>query len=273
MGATSSNAGQNRRAQQQDLPRPPQMAELLQRLCSTQDRLRPYLDRYCMLTLLDPSLPPGPGPNTVEESQRVVDGVSEILHLMSHSCHALSDIIIDMSQPPPRNLRCRPIIVQHSAILQPGIPIQVEAHISLNGRSANNNNSNDEATESGNQAQSDSARSTSSSRVNTEESNQERESSDSAQPQAERSQQEQGQSPFDTVFNLPNNVEVLMEVSSESNIDAGSSNEQSASGNENNNNARQTYSRSARHRRRISCVTLCKPLPDTWCTAVSPPRL
>lgn len=40
----------------------------------------------------------------------------------------------------------------------------------------------------------------------------------------------------DTVFNLPNNVEVLMEVSSESNIDGGSGNEQNATGNENNNN-------------------------------------
>lgn len=151
---------------------------------------------------------------------------------MSHSCHALSDIIIDMSQPPPRNLRCRPIIVQHSAILQPGIPIQVEvsmstknihktnnsipyaylskqlilsqhsffyfsqAHISLNGRSANNNNSNDETTESGNQAQSDNAESTTSSRVNTEDSNQERDNG--PQSQAERSQQDQGQSPFGT---------------------------------------------------------------------------
>lgn len=47
---------------------------------------------------------------------------------------------------------------------------------------------------------------------------------------------------LDTVFNLPNNVEVLMEVSSESNIDAGSSNEQNASGNENNNNARKLTS-------------------------------
>lgn len=40
----------------------------------------------------------------------------------------------------------------------------------------------------------------------------------------------------DTVFNLPNNVEVLMEVSSESNIDGGSGNEQSTASNENNNN-------------------------------------
>lgn len=104
---------------------------------------------------------------------------------------------------------------------------------------------------------------------------------------------------LDTVFNLPNNVEVLMEVSSESNID-GSTNEQNASGNENNNNARkltchcvlrdlarktmiystfsilqaeQTYFRLARHRRHISCETSCRPLPDTWFMVVSLPRL
>ncbi|XP_014475998.1 PREDICTED: large proline-rich protein bag6-B isoform X2 [Dinoponera quadriceps] len=241
-GATSSNAGQNRRAQQQDLPRPPQMAELLQRLYNTQDRLRPYLERYCVLTLVDPSLPPGPGPNTVEESQRIVDGVSEILHYMSHTCHALSDIIIDMSQPPPRNLRCRPIIVQHSAILQPGIPIQVEAHISLNGRGVNNNNSNDETAEAGNQQmpQSDNnSEPDNASRVHAEESGQEREPDGTTQPQTDRPQQEQGQSPL--VFNFPNNVEVLMEVSSESNMDDGANNEQSTAGEGNNGgNARRT---------------------------------
>jgi len=68
----------------------------------------------------------------------------------------------------------------------------------LNGRSANNNNSNDETTESGNQAQSDNVGSTTSSRVNTEESNQERESDNAAQSHAERSQQDQSQSPFGT---------------------------------------------------------------------------
>lgn len=148
------------------------------------------------------------------------------------------------------------------------IPFSSQAHISLNGRSANNNNSNDEATESGNQTQSDNAESTTSSRVNTEDGNQERDNV--AQSQTERSQQDQGQSPFgtfrfiaiqrwnagqyvemhvtflDTVFNLPNNVEVLMEVSSESNIDAGSSGEQTASGNETNNNARKLM---------LSCIT------------------
>lgn len=114
----------------------------------------------------------------------------------------------------------------------------MEAHISLNGRTTNNNNSNEEAAESGNQqAQSENAESTTPSRANTEESNQERESDNTTQPQAERPPQEQNQSPFSSVFNLPNNVEVLMEVSSESNIDGGSGNEQNATGNENNNNA------------------------------------
>jgi hypothetical protein len=66
------------------------------------------------------------GPEGVTENQRIVDGVSECLHYLSHACHSLSDIIVDMGQQPPRNLRCRPIIIQHSAILQAGIPIQVE---------------------------------------------------------------------------------------------------------------------------------------------------
>lgn len=59
---------------------------------------------------------------------------------MSHACHALSDIIVDMSQQPPRNLRCRPIIIQQSAIWQAGTPIQVEAQISFQGRNANSSN-------------------------------------------------------------------------------------------------------------------------------------
>lgn len=33
------------------------MAELLERLLNTQDRLRPYIERYRVLMLADPSLP------------------------------------------------------------------------------------------------------------------------------------------------------------------------------------------------------------------------
>ena len=41
------------------VPRPPEMAELLDRLLSTQDRLRPYVERYRTLMLEDPTLTPG----------------------------------------------------------------------------------------------------------------------------------------------------------------------------------------------------------------------
>ncbi|XP_076230887.1 uncharacterized protein LOC143177027 isoform X3 [Calliopsis andreniformis] len=224
-----SDAQQSQPSQSEQLPRPPQMAELLDRLSNTHDRLRPYLERYCVLMLADPSLPPGAGPEGVEENQRIVDGVSESLHYISHACHALSDIIVDMSQQPPRNLRCRPIIIQHSAILQPGIPIQVEAHISLHGRNANNNNS---AEENGDNAGGSAQLETN--EAGTEEGNQQAEAEAGTQQQAE--QQEQSQSPFGTVFNLPNNVEVLMEVSPEGTMDAASGSEPSQAGENNNNN-------------------------------------
>ncbi|XP_043258007.1 large proline-rich protein BAG6 isoform X1 [Colletes gigas] len=226
-GSTSNNTDRQSTSQ---LPRPPQMAELLELLLNTQDRLRPYIERYRDLMLADRPLNRGSEPESVEESQRIVDGVSESLHYLSHACHALSDIIVDMSQQPPRNLRCRPIIIQHSAILQPGIPIQVEAHISLHGRNANNNN--------GGEENNDSATTPAQGETNetaTEEANQQREP-EAATQQTEQQQRDQTQSPFGTVFNLPNNLEVLMEVSPENNMDAPSGSEQPQTGENNNNN-------------------------------------
>lgn len=52
--------------------------------------------------------------------------VSEVLHFLGHAYHSLSDIIIRVRTPPPRPLLCRPILIQHSAVVQTGIPIQVE---------------------------------------------------------------------------------------------------------------------------------------------------
>lgn len=59
------------------------------------------------------------------EEQRFFNQVSELMHFMSHAYHAISDVMCDFSQPPPRLLRCRPVLIQHSAVLQTGIPIQV----------------------------------------------------------------------------------------------------------------------------------------------------
>ncbi|XP_017752473.1 PREDICTED: large proline-rich protein BAG6-like isoform X2 [Eufriesea mexicana] len=233
-GSTSNNDEQSNRRSSTQLPRPPQLAELLEQLLDTQSRLRPHIDRYRKLMRNDPSLPPRG--RRVEENQRLVDVVSECLHYMSHACHALSDIIVDMSQQPPRNLRCRPIIIQHSAILQPGIPFQVEAHISLHGRNANNNNGNEENGESG-----ETPVQLETNEATTDDANQQQESESATQQQAEQQQQQQQQippslSPFDTVFNLPNSVELLMEVSPEGSIEATTGSEQPPAG-ENNNNS------------------------------------
>ncbi|XP_015436715.1 PREDICTED: large proline-rich protein BAG6 [Dufourea novaeangliae] len=232
-GSTSTSEGQSNRRPTTQFPRPPQMAELLEQLMNTQDSLRPFLERYRALMLADRALPQGSGPGSVEESQRIVDGVSESLHYLSHACHALSDIIVDMGQQPPRNLRCRPIIIQQSAIMHSDGPIRVEAHISVHGRNGNNNNASEENSDTAS-----TAAQSESNDANTEESNQQPEpETGPAQQQAEQQQdQEPTQSPFGTVFNLPNNVEVLMEVSPEGNIDTASGSEQSQSGENNNNN-------------------------------------
>jgi hypothetical protein len=61
----------------------------------------------------------------LQDAQRVFNSVSEVMHFLSHAYHAMSDIMCEFSCPPPRNLRCRPVLIQHSAVLQAGIPIQV----------------------------------------------------------------------------------------------------------------------------------------------------
>ena len=40
----------------------------------------------------------------VIEQQRVCNMVSEVMHSISHSFHALSDLMVDLSQPCPRQL-------------------------------------------------------------------------------------------------------------------------------------------------------------------------
>ncbi|KAG7203619.1 hypothetical protein KM043_013656 [Ampulex compressa] len=232
-GSTSNTDAQSNRRQSIQLPRPQQMAALLERVLDIHDRLRSYIERYRVLMQTDPALPVRPGPEGVEENQRTVDGVSEILHCMSHACHALSDIIVDMGQQPPRSLRCRPMFMQHSAVLQPSVPFQVEAHISLHGQNTNSNSGEENTGTNNATSQPEGTESTGAN------ANQQSDSENNTQPlpgQQRQARQDQTQTPFGTVFNLSNNVEVLMAVSAESNMDSALGNEQSQNGEANNNN-------------------------------------
>lgn len=59
----------------------------------------------------------------------MLNRVSEVMHFLGHAYHSLSDIIVKARTAPPRALLCRPILIQHSAVVQTGFPIQLEVII------------------------------------------------------------------------------------------------------------------------------------------------
>lgn len=105
-----------------------EMADLLDQLGRIQIRLAPFLEQYQNFMRQDPQV----AQEDSRKTQVMLNRVSEILHFLGHAYHSLSDIIVRARTPPPRPLLCRPILIQHSAVVQTGIPIQVEAAINFN---------------------------------------------------------------------------------------------------------------------------------------------
>ncbi|XP_067008462.2 large proline-rich protein BAG6 [Anabrus simplex] len=143
-GTTSTPTNSEERVQRSlEPPRTNRMAELLDELANVNRRLQPFMAQYHQLMQDDPVYEANA--TSVQESQRVFSLVSEIMHYLSHAYHALSDIMCDFSQPPPRSLRCRPVLIQHSAVLQAGIPIQAQINLMANrGNSNNSSNTSDQ---------------------------------------------------------------------------------------------------------------------------------
>lgn len=98
------------------------MADLLDTLSRLQVRFAPFLEQYQNFMRQDPTIQT----EDARKMQMMMNRVSEILHFLGHAYHSLSDIIVRVRTPPPRPLLCRPILIQHSAVLQTGFPIQVE---------------------------------------------------------------------------------------------------------------------------------------------------
>merc|ERR1719317_1629907 len=58
-------------------------------------------------------------------NQTYYNNYSSCLHYLAHAQHAMSDIMVNLSRPPPRQLRARPFVIQsvvQSAVLQ-SVPI------------------------------------------------------------------------------------------------------------------------------------------------------
>lgn len=105
------------------------MSRLLDDLNKIHERLRPFMWTYHRFMAEDPVVDGDSQSDSVRQTQTVINRVSEIMHLLGHAYHSLSDVMVQVSQPPPRPLLCRPILIQHSAVLQAGIPIQVEVSL------------------------------------------------------------------------------------------------------------------------------------------------
>ncbi|XP_064215917.1 large proline-rich protein BAG6 isoform X2 [Tribolium castaneum] len=127
------NGGVSARTLAENASRTSEMAELLTTLNQLQTRFAPFLERYRHFMVEDPIIPQ----ENVRQTQAMLTRVSEVLHFLGHAYHSLSDIIIRVRTPPPRPLLCRPILIQHSAVVQAGIPIQVEAQFNLSERPNN----------------------------------------------------------------------------------------------------------------------------------------
>lgn len=104
------------------------MSRLLDDLNRIHERLRPFMDRYHTFMRTDPTFS---NEGEARDTQQVITRVSEIMHLLGHAYHSLSDVMVQANAPAPRPLLCRPILIQQSAVVQAGIPIQVEAQINL----------------------------------------------------------------------------------------------------------------------------------------------
>jgi hypothetical protein len=100
-------------------PPPSVLADVMDLFNQAQARMATLSTRLSTMLREDPAM------ETPSTHQTYYNSYSSCLHYLAHAQHAMSDIMVNLSRPPPRQLRARPFVIQsvvQSAVLQ-SIPI------------------------------------------------------------------------------------------------------------------------------------------------------
>jgi hypothetical protein len=88
------------------------LRELIIELNKLNERLRPFYAMYCQFIADDPEFETTEGAHGSLRAQTVFNGVSEVMHFISHVYHAISDLRVAFNRAPPRSLQSRPCLLQ-----------------------------------------------------------------------------------------------------------------------------------------------------------------
>lgn len=128
-------------------PPPSLLADMMEEYQRTQARLLVHQNALIPLLRADESFTEEAVTNA---NQSLFNNISQVTHYLSHAQHAMSDILINFSRPPPRQLRVRPMVIQslvQSAVVQAG-PISFNVGETLMGTSRPSTNSSTTTTSS-----------------------------------------------------------------------------------------------------------------------------
>jgi len=120
-GATAAPGGASGPGSPSGIRHPPPsvLAEVIDLYNQAQVRMATLSTRLSIMLRDDPVME---SPNS---NQTYYNNYSSCLHYLAHAQHAMSDIMVNLSRPPPRQLRARPFVIQsvvQSAVLQ-SVPI------------------------------------------------------------------------------------------------------------------------------------------------------
>lgn len=88
------------------------LRELIEELNKLNERLRPFYAMYCQFIGDDPQFDTQEGTHGSLRAQSIFNGVSEVMHFISHVYHAISDLRVAFNRPPPRSFQSRPCLLQ-----------------------------------------------------------------------------------------------------------------------------------------------------------------